>query len=37
LPFRDGVHIRRDSWQLKLPAYAVFGREAYLLDGIADD
>jgi hypothetical protein len=22
-PFRDGVHIRRDAWQLRLPLYAV--------------
>ena len=23
IPYRDGVHIRRDAWQLNLPAYAI--------------
>lgn len=37
IPFRDGTHIRRDSHQLKLPAYAVHGGKAFLLDPIEKD
>jgi len=36
LPFRDGVHIRRDMIQLNLPAFAVFNGKAIKLEGITD-
>lgn len=34
IPYRDGVHIRRDAAQLKLPAYAVFQGKAIQLEPI---
>lgn len=34
IPFGDGTHIRRDSYQLKLPAYAVHEGKSFLLDPI---
>ena len=36
LPFRDGVHIRRDSYQLSLPAFALINGISYPLDSITD-
>ncbi|MEM7772401.1 MAG: hypothetical protein AAF327_18045 [Cyanobacteria bacterium P01_A01_bin.37] len=35
LPFRDGVHIRRDASHLKLPAFAIVDGKAYELEAIA--
>jgi hypothetical protein len=35
-PFRDGVHCRRDAAILHLPAYAVYGTYATLLEPIED-
>lgn len=32
LPYRGGTHIRRDSAQLNLPAFAVVGRESLRLE-----
>jgi hypothetical protein len=37
LPFRDGVHIRRDAAALKLPAYVVYGEHSMRLDPIEED
>lgn len=36
IPFRDGTHIRRDAWQLNMPAYAIAQGKTFPLTPIAD-
>ena len=36
LPSRDGVHIRRDAWQLDLPAFVVAQGKTWKLEEISD-
>lgn len=36
LPYRDGTHIRRDAWQLNLPAYAIAQGKTFELKPIPE-
>lgn len=36
IPFREGTHIRRDAWQLNLPAYAIAQGKSFKLNPIPE-